>query len=63
MLPEMGSPGDSFVVQGVLLRKNIPHKGMRSKISNPKVLLLGCALELESSKLQALTTMVQQVTL
>lgn len=61
MLPDQETPSDSYVGQGVVVRKNIAHKGMRSKLKQPKILLLAGALELESSKLENLTTLVQQV--
>ncbi|GMH44770.1 hypothetical protein BSKO_12722 [Bryopsis sp. KO-2023] len=62
VLADVGCPADSFTTQGVVLRRNIAHKGMQNRISNPKVLLLAGALELESSALLQLNTIVQKET-
>lgn len=46
----MQSPEDSCVVKGVVCRKNLTHRKMRRKIQNPRVLLLGSALEFPSTQ-------------
>jgi 1-phosphatidylinositol-3-phosphate 5-kinase len=40
-----GSLRNCTYVDGVVFSKNIAHKRMRSSIANPRVLLLGCAIE------------------
>jgi len=42
-----GAPSESFVVRGVVFSNQLAHKGMRSRICDPRVLLLGCAVEYE----------------
>lgn len=40
-----GTPADSNVVAGVACRKNVAHKRMRTSVAQPRVVLLGGALE------------------
>lgn len=58
----IGTPADSCVIPGVVLRKNVAHRKMRTQIHNPKLLLLsGGALEIECDKLAQLHTMMSKV--
>lgn len=59
-LPEIGVPQESCVIPGVVLRKNIAHRQMRSSISNPKLMLISGALELECQNLFQLHTDIKR---
>lgn len=61
MLPENGTPADSAVIPGVLLRRNTAHRRMRTHIHRPKLLLLSGALEYECTKLTQLRTVIPRV--
>ncbi|XP_052758943.1 1-phosphatidylinositol 3-phosphate 5-kinase [Galleria mellonella] len=39
-----GEPRDSHLVHGVVLTKNVAHRGMPQEINNPTVLLLDCSI-------------------
>lgn len=58
-----GQLSDCVYVDGVVLRKNLAHKRMRSRIGNPKVLLLRRGLEFErqDGKMSSLEVLVEQV--
>ncbi|KAF2316768.1 hypothetical protein GH714_042109 [Hevea brasiliensis] len=57
-----GSPSDSTLVKGVVCTKNIKHKRMTTQYKNPRLLLLGGALEYQSvvNQLASFNTLVQQ---
>ncbi|XP_065856186.1 putative 1-phosphatidylinositol-3-phosphate 5-kinase FAB1C [Euphorbia lathyris] len=57
-----GSPSDSTLVKGVVCTKNIKHKRMTTQYRNPRLLLLGGALEYQSvvNQLASFNTLVQQ---
>ncbi|KAL3695599.1 hypothetical protein R1sor_009675 [Riccia sorocarpa] len=57
-----GQPSDSVLVKGVVCRRNVAHKRMTAKFRNPKVLLLGGALEYQrvSGQLSSLDTLIHQ---
>lgn len=57
-----GSPNDSTLVKGVVCTKNIKHKRMTTQYKNPRLLLLGGALEYQSvvNQLASFNTLVQQ---
>lgn len=59
-----GEPSSSCVVQGVVFRKNVAHKRMRTSIPQAGVLLLAGALEWQptESKLQQFDTLLNEVT-
>jgi 1-phosphatidylinositol-3-phosphate 5-kinase len=61
-LPDMGSPADSCVIRGVVAKKNVAHRRMRSAIANPAVLLLSGALEYQrvANKLSSFDTLLDQ---
>eukprot|EP00898_Chlorokybus_atmophyticus_P001216 jgi/Chlat1/2095/Chrsp17S02689 len=52
-----GDREDSCAVRGVVCRKNVAHRRMRTKIEHPKVMLLGGALEYRQPTDQRLATM------
>lgn len=62
-LPDIGSAADSKVVNGVVFRKNVVHKLMRSHVMQPRVMLLGSMLEYHrtSGKLSSFDTLLEQV--
>ena len=47
-----GEIGDSQVLDGVMLNKDITHPSMRRKISNPRIVLLDCPLEYKKGESQ-----------
>ncbi|WCJ33529.1 1-phosphatidylinositol-3-phosphate 5-kinase FAB1B [Euphorbia peplus] len=57
-----GSPSDSTLVKGVVCTKNIKHKRMTTQYRNPRLLLLGGALEYQNvvNQLASFNTLVQQ---
>ncbi|XP_015578964.3 putative 1-phosphatidylinositol-3-phosphate 5-kinase FAB1C [Ricinus communis] len=57
-----GTPSDSTLVKGVVCTKNIKHKRMTTQYKNPRLLLLGGALEYQSvvNQLASFNTLVQQ---
>ncbi|CAA6664291.1 unnamed protein product [Spirodela intermedia] len=57
-----GRPRESVLVKGVVCTKNVKHKRMISQHKNPRLLLLGGALEYQkvSNKLASLETVLQQ---
>ncbi|XP_020269930.1 putative 1-phosphatidylinositol-3-phosphate 5-kinase FAB1C isoform X2 [Asparagus officinalis] len=59
-----GSPSDSILVKGVVCTKNIKHKRMVSQHKNPRLFLLGGALEYQrvTNKLASLNTVLEQET-
>jgi 1-phosphatidylinositol-3-phosphate 5-kinase len=61
-MPDVGAPTDSCVVRGVVARKNVAHRRMRSTIEAPAVLLLAGALEYQrvANKLSSFDTLLDQ---
>ncbi|KAJ6982029.1 1-phosphatidylinositol-3-phosphate 5-kinase FAB1C isoform X1 [Populus alba x Populus x berolinensis] len=57
-----GNPSDSTLVKGVVCTKNIKHKRMTTQYKNPRLLLLGGALEHQSvvNQLASFNTLVQK---
>lgn len=57
-----GNPWDSTFIKGVVCTKNVRHKRMVSQHKNPRVLLLGGALEYQrvSNKLASINTVIEQ---
>ncbi|XP_010656079.1 1-phosphatidylinositol-3-phosphate 5-kinase FAB1B isoform X2 [Vitis vinifera] len=57
-----GHRSESMVVKGVVCKKNVAHRRMTSKISKPRFLLLGGALEYQrvSNHLSSFDTLLQQ---
>ncbi|PON78735.1 Chaperonin Cpn60/TCP-1 family [Parasponia andersonii] len=57
-----GSPSDSTLVKGVVCTKNIKHKRMTSQYKNPRLLILGGALEYQKvpNQLASFNTLLQQ---
>ncbi|XP_038999582.1 putative 1-phosphatidylinositol-3-phosphate 5-kinase FAB1C isoform X2 [Hibiscus syriacus] len=57
-----GSPSESTLVKGVVCTKNIRHKRMISQYKNPRLLLLGGALEFQKvpNQLASFNTLLQQ---
>ncbi|XP_057962496.1 putative 1-phosphatidylinositol-3-phosphate 5-kinase FAB1C isoform X2 [Malania oleifera] len=57
-----GRPSDSILVKGVVCTKNIKHKRMISQYKNPRLILLGGALEYQRvpNQLASLDTLLQQ---
>ncbi|KAF9677415.1 hypothetical protein SADUNF_Sadunf08G0105300 [Salix dunnii] len=57
-----GNPRDSALVKGVVCTKNIKHKRMTTQYKNPRLLLLGGALEYQSvvNQLASFNTLVKQ---
>ncbi|XP_068618733.1 putative 1-phosphatidylinositol 3-phosphate 5-kinase [Battus philenor] len=53
---------DSCVVQGVVLTKNVAHRGMPQQISNPTILLLDCSIAYQrvEGKLTSLEPLLMQ---
>lgn len=53
----------STVIKGVVCTKNIKHKRMTSQYKNPRLLILGGALEYQRvpNQLASLDTLLQQV--
>lgn len=61
-LTDVGAPGNSKVVNGLVFRKNVVHKSMKSHILQPRVMLLGSMLEYHrtSGKLSSFDTLLEQ---
>ncbi|CAL5001812.1 unnamed protein product [Urochloa decumbens] len=59
-----GKPSESFVVKGVVCKKNVAHRRMSSKKEKPQILILGGALEYQrvSNLLSSFDTLLQQET-
>ncbi|KAJ8713701.1 hypothetical protein PYW07_014071 [Mythimna separata] len=57
-----GTMRDSCVVQGVVLTKNVAHRGMPQQISNPTILLLNCSIAYQrvEGKLTSLEPVLMQ---
>lgn len=57
-----GSPSESLFVKGVVCTKNIKHKRMTSQYKNPRLLVLGGALEYQRAhnQLASFDTLLQQ---
>ncbi|KAM7484639.1 hypothetical protein LguiA_000648 [Lonicera macranthoides] len=57
-----GSPSESKLVKGVVCTKNIKHKRMTSQYKNPRLLVLGGALEYQrvTNQLASFDTLLQQ---
>ncbi|XP_022882037.1 putative 1-phosphatidylinositol-3-phosphate 5-kinase FAB1C isoform X3 [Olea europaea var. sylvestris] len=57
-----GSPRESMFIKGVVCSKNIKHKRMTSQYKNPRLLLLGGALEYQRvpNQLASFDTLLQQ---
>ncbi|XP_068657830.1 1-phosphatidylinositol-3-phosphate 5-kinase FAB1B-like isoform X2 [Aristolochia californica] len=57
-----GRRSESEVVRGVVCKKNVAHRRMTSKIKNPRILILGGALEYQrvSNLLSSFDTLLQQ---
>lgn len=57
-----GNPQESLFVKGVVCTKNIKHKRMTSQYKNPRLLILGGALEYQRShnQLASIETLLQQ---
>jgi 1-phosphatidylinositol-3-phosphate 5-kinase len=61
-LPDMGSPADCRVVRGVVAKKNVAHRRMRTDIPQPAVVLLSGALEYQrvANKLSSFDMLLEQ---
>ncbi|GJN16079.1 hypothetical protein PR202_gb03029 [Eleusine coracana subsp. coracana] len=59
-----GHPSESFVVKGVVCKKNVANRRMPSKKEKPRILILGGALEYQrvSNLLSSFDTLLQQET-
>ncbi|KAJ7543726.1 hypothetical protein O6H91_09G050300 [Diphasiastrum complanatum] len=57
-----GTRSESMVLKGVVCKKQVAHKRMSSEFKNPRLLLLGGALEYQrkSNQLSSLDTLLQQ---
>ena len=57
-----GKPSHSKYIDGVVFRKNLAHKRMRTSIQNPRILMLNCALDFHRKEftLSSLDTLVMQ---
>ncbi|KAJ4974799.1 hypothetical protein NE237_007973 [Protea cynaroides] len=57
-----GSPSESTLIKGIVCTKNIKHKRMTSQYKNPRLLLLGGALEYQRvpNQLTSFDTLLQQ---
>ncbi|TVU11747.1 hypothetical protein EJB05_45349, partial [Eragrostis curvula] len=57
-----GNPNDSAFIKGVVCSKNVKHKRMVSKHENPRLLLLGGALEHQkvTNKLASINSIIEQ---
>ncbi|KAG6465534.1 hypothetical protein O3G_MSEX015212 [Manduca sexta] len=58
-----GTMRDSCVIQGVVMTKNVAHRGMPQQISNPTILLLDCSVAYQrvEGKLTSLEPVLLQV--
>ncbi|KAL8150799.1 hypothetical protein V2J09_020607 [Rumex salicifolius] len=59
-----GRKSESVVVKGVVCKKNVAHRRMKSKIDNAKILIVGGALEYQrvSNHLSSVNTLLRQET-
>ncbi|CAN8242355.1 unnamed protein product [Cochlearia groenlandica] len=57
-----GRRSESIVIRGVVCKKNVAHRRMTSNIENPRLLILGGALEYQriSNQLSSFDTLLQQ---
>lgn len=57
-----GSPSESALIKGIVCTKNITHKRMTSQYKNPRILILGGALEYQraSNQLASFDALLQQ---
>ncbi|KAI4386498.1 hypothetical protein MLD38_004427 [Melastoma candidum] len=57
-----GSPAESNYIKGIVCTKNVKHKRMNSQYKNPRILILGGALEYQRStnQLASFDTLLQQ---
>ncbi len=57
-----GLLSDCLYVDGVVAKKNVAHKKMRSTVINPRILLLSCSLEYErvENKMSTLTSLLEE---
>ena len=62
-MTDVGTPHDSKVVNGLVFRKNVIHKLMRSHIAQPRIMMLGSMLEYHrtTGKLSSFDTLLEQV--
>ena len=62
-VPGTASPEDSAVVHGLVCRKNVAHKRMRTHIKQPRIIMLGNTLEYHRTKhkLSSFDTLLDQV--
>lgn len=62
-MADVGAPGDSRVVHGLVFRKNVVHKLMRTHITQPRIMMLGSMLEYHrtTGKLSSFDTLLEQV--
>lgn len=60
---DVGSPLDSRVVNGLVFRKNVVHKLMRTHVVQPRIMMLGSMLEYHrtTGKLSSFDTLLEQV--
>jgi hypothetical protein len=59
-----GSRSDSCIVGGVVCRKNLAHRAMPTRLTNPRILLLSCAIVYQrvEGRLMSLEPVMMQVT-
>ncbi|KAK8800903.1 hypothetical protein WA588_001734, partial [Blastocystis sp. NMH] len=59
---EEGLPEQSEFVDGLMIKKNLAHKGMRHRIESPRILLISCPIEYYKNKYQyaSLSTLLSQ---
>lgn len=59
----VGVPADSRLVNGLVFRKNVVHKLMRTRIVQPRIMMLGNMLEYHrtTGKLSSFDTLLEQV--
>lgn len=62
-LAGIGTPSQSCVIHGVVAKKNVANRKMRTSIEQPRVLLLAGALEYQrvSNKLSSFNMLLEQV--
>ncbi len=59
---DVGEPADSRLVNGLVFRKNVVHKLMRTQIVQPRIMMLGSMLEYHrtTGKLSSFDTLLEQ---
>ncbi|DBA97431.1 hypothetical protein WJX77_010396 [Trebouxia sp. C0004] len=59
---DVGEPADSRLVDGLVFRKNVVHKLMRTQIVQPRIMMLGSMLEYHrtTGKLSSFDTLLEQ---